>query len=88
MELTKNGINCTNIKKVFPEIQIHDLRKRLIYRAKQRVLDKKPSLQTFAGNAKKIEIFNYFSFGRTHMLLNQVRHLVAETVLFMFYESC
>ncbi|OFX51308.1 MAG: hypothetical protein A2066_18155 [Bacteroidetes bacterium GWB2_41_8] len=55
MELTKNGINCTNIKKVFPEIQIHDLRKRLIYRAKQRVLDKKPSLQTFA------DIRQYFS---------------------------
>jgi hypothetical protein len=49
MELTKNGINCTNIKKDFPEIQILDLRKRLIYRAKQRVLDKKPHCKRLQG---------------------------------------
>jgi len=41
MEL-KNGINCTNIKKLFAEIQILNLLKCLIYQAKQPILDKKP----------------------------------------------
>jgi hypothetical protein len=35
MELTKNGINCTNIKKDFRIFQMPEQAKSLIYQAKQ-----------------------------------------------------
>jgi len=49
MELTKNGINGTNIKKDFRIIQIVKSFKCLVGKAKQAYLALKTALQTFAG---------------------------------------
>jgi hypothetical protein len=69
MELTKNGINCTNIKKLFAEIQIPNLRKRLIYQATQPILDKKPHCKRLQQMKKKLNYSPVFlCVSRIHAL--------------------
>lgn len=54
-ELTENGINFTNIKKLFSIFQMPDPSKCLVRWANQTDLPQKTALQTFAEKGKKVE---------------------------------
>jgi hypothetical protein len=51
MELTKNGINATNIRKDFSIFQMQNPSKCLVWWANQTYLSQKTALQTFAEKA-------------------------------------